>query len=124
ERMFQIQAAVLLTVEALVLNVPAMSASFRSNLDHGAGADVQVSDPGKGGSDGLIAPSDGFFTKDGVKRPGSVLVILIAQMLNPAIDLVNSFGWRCSKMFLGHNGSKLWKSAQTAGICPSLKTST
>ena len=44
-RVFEIQAAVLLTVKALVLDVPAMPASFRGDLDHRAFADVQIGDP-------------------------------------------------------------------------------
>ncbi len=63
-RVFEIQAAVLLTIETLVLHMPAMSASFRGEFDHRVFTYVQIGDPSKGG--GLFV--DGFLTDDAVKR--------------------------------------------------------
>ncbi len=48
-RVFEIQAAVLLTIETLVLHMPAMSASFRGEFDHRVFTYVQIGDPSKGG---------------------------------------------------------------------------
>ena len=86
EGMFEIQAAVLLSIETLVLNVPAISASFRGDLDHRVLAHVQIGDPGKGC--GLLG--DGFLTDDGVEPPGSALVIGVGQIMYPAIHLVHA----------------------------------
>ena len=62
---FQIQAAVLLTIESLVLNVPALSSSFRGDVLHLADINVKIRDPSERG--GLAI--DCFLAFDGVKAP-------------------------------------------------------
>src|SRR5271166_2634075 len=88
ENVFQVEAAVLLAIEALVLNVPAVSSSFRGDVIDGMGVDLEVRDPGERGGFALHR----FLAFDGVKPPGSPLVIPIGQAVDPAVDLVNASG--------------------------------
>jgi hypothetical protein len=88
ESVFQVQAAVLLTIESLVLNVPAVSSPFRGNVLHLANINVKIRDP----SERRGFTVNGFFAFDGVKAPNSPLVILIGQGMNPAVNAANAIG--------------------------------
>src|SRR5271157_5191483 len=90
ENVFQVEAAVLLAIESLVLNVPAVSSSFRGDVIDGMGVDLEVRDPGERG--GFTVHR--FLAFDGVEPPGSPLVIPIGQAVDPAVDLVNASGRR------------------------------
>src|SRR5439155_2792243 len=47
ENVLQVKAAVLLAIEALVLNVPAVSSSFGGDVLDGMSVDLEVRDPGE-----------------------------------------------------------------------------
>ena len=100
ENVLQVQAAVLLAIESLVLNVPAVSSSFRGDVLDLVGVDVKIRDPGERGGFAVQR----FLAFDGVKAPGSSLVIPIRQAVDPAIDPVNAFGRRA---FQGVFGTQL-----------------
>ena len=97
ENMFQVQAAILLTIESLVLNMPAMSSPFRGNLLHRAGVNLKVRDPGEHGGFAV----DHFRAFDRAKVLGSALVILKGQAVNPVIDLVHTLGCRACQFIPG-----------------------
>ena len=88
ENVFQVEAAVLLAIEALVLNVPAVSSSFGGDVLDAMGVDLEARDPGERGRFALHR----FLAFDGVKLPGSPLVIPIGQAVDPAVDLVDASG--------------------------------
>ena len=88
-----------MTIESLVLNVPAVSSSFGGDVLDAVGVDLEVRDPGEHGRFALHR----FLAFDGVKAPGSSLVIPIRQAVDPAVDLVNAFGRRAFQGVSGHS---------------------
>ena len=56
--MFQVEAAVLLAIEALVLNVPAVSSSFRGDVLDGLGPPSQAPQPAPAPAAPPVSPRD------------------------------------------------------------------
>ncbi|HKM82333.1 MAG TPA: hypothetical protein VJY15_15395, partial [Candidatus Acidoferrum sp.] len=68
-----------MAIESLVLNAPAVSSSFGGDVLDGMGVNLEARDPGERGRFALHR----FLAFDGVKPPGSPLVIPIGQAVDP-----------------------------------------
>src|SRR6266545_1058347 len=85
EHVPEVEAAVLLAVEPLVLNLPSCSSSLVGDVDYVVGVHGEFADPGKGR--GLAG--HGLATLDGVEGMSAVLVVLVREPVDPAILLVD-----------------------------------